>query len=301
MRTSARSLVFAVAITSGALLGPLNVAASSPPSNAESGASVSMVWIPGGDHPIPGTLSLPAEVSSDTPVVLMLHGFASSRDEVGNMYLDEAAALAELGIASLRIDFPGSGDSLQGTLDLTYDTMNADAVRAYDWLAAGDAGHAFAAIGALGFSMGGHAVASLVAERPDVTAVALWNGSVEDHTGREIPAEATADGHVLRDLGFTMWDSSLAFYESQVDSTALTDLSEFTGPVLVVSGTEDTTVPPTVADAVVAALETNGNETVTRLDVDGADHIFLVLTADQAPSRQAIADTAAWFADNLAR
>jgi len=35
--------------------------------------------------------------------------FASSKDEVGNMYAREAKALAEKGIASLRIDFAGFG------------------------------------------------------------------------------------------------------------------------------------------------------------------------------------------------
>jgi len=43
------------------------------------------------------------------PAVLLLHGFASSKDEVGNMYAREAKALAEKGIASLRIDFAGFG------------------------------------------------------------------------------------------------------------------------------------------------------------------------------------------------
>lgn len=308
MGTVAKHLFVATVATlaTGAVAVPLVAGASAPPSSepatseaaGSATATETMVWIPGGDHPIPGTLSLPAGANADTPVVLMLHGFASQRDEVGNMYLDEAAALADEGIASLRIDFPGSGDSLQGTLDLTYDVIGEDAVRAYDWLASGDAGQDFSSVSALGFSMGGHAVASLVAERPDVAAAALWNGSVEDHTGREVPAEAIADGHILQDLGFTLWDSSLAYYESAVDSTALTDLSTFAGPVLVVHGAEDTVVPGEVADGVVEALEANGNEAVTRLDIDGADHIFLVLTEDHGPSRQVIADTAAWFADN---
>ena len=45
------------------------------------------------------------------PAVLMLHGFASSKDEVGGMYQRLAAQLGEQGIASLRIDFRGWGES----------------------------------------------------------------------------------------------------------------------------------------------------------------------------------------------
>ena len=57
---------------------------------------------------IQGILCEP-EAESPLPAVLMLHGFASQKDEVGNMYKRLAAALGEQGIASLRIDFRGWG------------------------------------------------------------------------------------------------------------------------------------------------------------------------------------------------
>ena len=63
-----------------------------------------------GGH-IPGTLSIPDRATGKVPAVLLLHGFASSKDEVGDMYKNLAAKLAAQGIASLRIDFQGSGAS----------------------------------------------------------------------------------------------------------------------------------------------------------------------------------------------
>ena len=60
-----------------------------------------------------GIQGIVLEPKADSPVpgVLMLHGFGSQKDEVGNMYQRLAAALGDQGIASLRIDFRGWGDS----------------------------------------------------------------------------------------------------------------------------------------------------------------------------------------------
>src|SRR5687767_10964644 len=139
-RISSRSIVLGFVL---ALLTP-TVAGADPPAwpneNPSADAKVrhTFVWIPAGDHQIPGILSLPKAggAARSYPAVLMLHGFASHKDEVGDMYLREARALAQRGIASLRIDFAGTGDSQQPYTDNTWTGMVADAVTAYDWLVA---------------------------------------------------------------------------------------------------------------------------------------------------------------------
>lgn len=57
---------------------------------------------------IQGILVEPQE-KAQVPVVLMLHGFGSHKDEVGDMYKRLAEALGKHDIASLRIDFPRLG------------------------------------------------------------------------------------------------------------------------------------------------------------------------------------------------
>ncbi len=87
-----------------------------------------------------GTLALPA--GDPAPVVLMLHGFTGSRDELKTDHIKEgvfaytAGRLADAGPASLRIDFRGSGES---TADLnfaetTFDGQTADGIAAIAYL-----------------------------------------------------------------------------------------------------------------------------------------------------------------------
>eukprot|EP00931_Biecheleriopsis_adriatica_P085714 TRINITY_DN60537_c0_g1_i1.p1 TRINITY_DN60537_c0_g1~~TRINITY_DN60537_c0_g1_i1.p1 ORF type:complete len:320 (+),score=60.19 TRINITY_DN60537_c0_g1_i1:57-1016(+) len=70
-----------------------------------------------------------------TTVAILLHGFGSSRDEVSGVYARLAGALAEAGIASLRLDFRGYGenDDLR-TQEATVETMVKDARDALEYV-----------------------------------------------------------------------------------------------------------------------------------------------------------------------
>lgn len=62
------------------------------------------------DGRIQGTLAAPDDTEPKA-LVLMLHGYTGARNENGGMFRRTAHAFAEYGIATLRIDFIGSGQS----------------------------------------------------------------------------------------------------------------------------------------------------------------------------------------------
>lgn len=66
----------------------------------------------------------------------MLHGWVSNKDEVGNMYKDLEGFLAKSGVASLRIDFAGSGDSKQAYELNNQNQSVADGQKALNYLLA---------------------------------------------------------------------------------------------------------------------------------------------------------------------
>jgi dienelactone hydrolase len=302
MRLGSRSVLLAVALLVLSTSAALGAPPSWPNTNPSADAKVreTFVWVPAGDHLIPGILALPKAggASRSYPAVLMLHGFASQKNEVGDMYLREARSLAERGVASLRIDFAGTGDTQQPYTANTWTGMVADAVAAYDWLVASPR-VVDDRVGVLGFSMGSKVGLGLVAERPGVAAFASWSGALYDgipdgYIG--LYPEAQANGSVVLDLGFAVVELSLAWFDTMIASTPLTDASGYTGPLLAVAGSDDTTVDPSVSVNFLATLD-SPDETL-RI-IEGADHIYHVLTPDQTLAEAAIAVTADWFADRL--
>ena len=136
-RTMGRSTV--LILVAGMLLGAAFTAAAAKPLDPGSSPDQRLVEyrvdIPAGDHMIPAILAVPKAggPNAEHPGVLMVHGFASYKDEVGEMYKREARYLAVAGYASLRIDFAGSGESTQPWTDNNFDGMVADTRTALDW------------------------------------------------------------------------------------------------------------------------------------------------------------------------
>jgi uncharacterized protein len=266
----------------------------------ETAATETAVAIPSDGYDISGTLAMPAGIETAVPAVLMLHGYGSDKHEVGLMYARLAEALAAQGIASLRIDFAGMGESPASMLDYTFDSQIGDAGAALEWLVAQETIDPDG-VGVHGFSMGSLIGAHVAGTDPRVAAFGSWSGAIYDGDQFFYDETTLADceaagGQVELDLGWRTIEHSCDFFSSMMASTALTDLAAYANPMLLVAGAEDTTVDPSVSEV---AAESTASEDVTLEIIEGADHIYNVLTEDQALAEQAVNVTADWFAQKL--
>jgi hypothetical protein len=260
------------------------------------------VAIQANGYTIPGTFTTPRAGGAQAryPTVLLLHGTASQKDEVGNMYLRLAQKLGALGYASLRIDFAGSGDSTLPQTAFTYTEEVSDAQTALDWLSR-QRNVDRDALGLVGFSQGGRVAATVAGTDARVKAVATWSTWVEDGStayllfGPAVYQQAQQNGQVTVDLGFRTWTFSLAFFDSIKNSHPLQNIANYHGPLLGIDGSDDFLWPQTKQELFAA-----GSYDETLHVVSGGDHIYHVLDADQSQAEDAMNTTAAWFAENLA-
>jgi uncharacterized protein len=238
--------------------------------------------------PVIGTLETPAGEAA--PVVLLFHGFTGVRDELPVNTTDEgvfsrtARMLAEQGIASLRIDFRGSGESPGEFADTTFEGQIADGLAAIDWLEANLAvdGQRLAV---LGWSQGG-LVATAVAGRSDKPdALVLWAAVANplESFGGILGAETLAAGMAAGDTAMPItlpWGAEIALKQGFFDGIASFDpkaeLASYAGPLFIAHGTKDTTVLPAAADAFLAAHD--GEETKWMAEMD---HVFNAFTGPE--------------------
>lgn len=251
-----------------------------------------------------GTLALPE--GEPAPVVLLLHGFTGSRDELPipgteeGVFSRTARLLAERGYASLRIDFRGSGESLADLTfaDTTFEGQVADALAAIDWLQA-EPRVAGEDVFVIGWSQGG-LVTTAVAGRsgvPDATALWAAVADPEESFGGLIGAEALAGALAMAE-GETWtitlpWGAEIdlgrGFFEGVATFDPTAEIAAYAGPLFVAQGTLDTTVLPHAADALIAAHE--GPEELWLRDMD---HVFNVFT-ETAMLDAMVAATADFF------
>ncbi len=242
------------------------------------------------------------------PLVVMAHGHGGTRNEAGG-FTRVAEGLAALGVASIRMDFPGCGDSTE-SFQLNTLTNMLDDIQASRNFALKQSNVDRERVGLFGFSMGGRLVLMLSSQDKSYKAMATWapagaNGadSEVDFLGgkdayAELKARATAEGFVPFT---TQWgqdqELSAQWFADMENSKPMDSIREFEGPLLVLYGDRDDVVEPRIPEAVIAAA-VNSPEVVRHV-VKGADHGLGLFTDEFELSEEAVATTVGFLSTRL--
>lgn len=258
---------------------------------------------------IPVSYVHPVRAGNETfPLVVMAHGHGGSRNETGS-FKRVAEDLARRGIASIRMDFPGCGESTESFANNNLGNMLADIVASRDYAIA-QAEINSDRVGLFGWSMGGRLVLMLSDRNEEFKAIATWApaaapgaGSMTGFLGgpeafAEKKAQAVREGSVPFT---TQWgqDQVLGakFFTDMEESNPLDHLRRFEGSLFVLYGDLDDVVLPDVAEAAVSTAR-NAVE-VVRYIVKGADHGLGIFSDEPHYTDQAVSNTVDFLADRL--
>jgi uncharacterized protein len=245
------------------------------------------------------------------PLVLLFHGFKGERDELPivnteeAMYSRTARIFAERGVATLRIEFRGSGESEGLWEDTTFTSQISDALVALDFVQTLE-GVDPERIGIIGLSQGGLVAASAAGQDARVKSLVLWSAAANPASNFTalLPMELIQQGLALPDgeaLPVTLpWGEETSmkrgFFEELFTVDPVAAITAYNGPMLVVVGSRDTTVYPQPQQGQVFLNYHEGDEALVVLD---GDHVFDVLATGPEVVDQAIFNSLAWFMETL--
>ena len=254
------------------------------------------IEIPGTRGNIPATIQLPAKSArgEELPLVVLCHGFTGNRQGDGH-FAPLAEDLAAHGIATVRPDFAGCGDSTEPYANYTLANMAADVDSVIGYM---QATYGTGKTALVGHSMGGR-LASLYPQlgQYPVMALALWspaNGtglqgleflSIDNFAAvEELAARADAEGSVAA------WgvELSAAYIDGMRDSDPNAALQESGLPVLLTYSGNERILSDTTQTETKASVKSLPNGQVVLDPFVNGDHNYT--SEDPATNTQLDAD-----------
>lgn len=207
------------------------------------------------------------------PTVLLFHGFGGTKLEPHRIFLKLSRQLAAAGIAALRFDFSGSGESDGDFEEMTFSSEVREAEAILDYalsLPVTDRQR----VGAIGLSLGGGVTAALAGRRPEeLRSVVLWAPAETGAVVRLFQQQMETGGHYRDERGCYdmggLWVNGF-FLEDMMKWDLLALAGKFPGPVLILHGSADETVPVETADKYHRAFPGDPELVI----IEGADHTF---------------------------
>jgi len=231
------------------------------------------------------------ELLHRSPGVIFFHGFTGDRMESHWIFIKCARALARDGIASLRFDFYGSGESDGEFREATLQGELADARAAVRFFRK-QKGIDGQRLGLCGLSLGG-AVAACTAGYARARALVLWSAVAHPSVLRALAKERAK--WVPDRSGAVEYDArevSAKFLMTASEVTPLKSLARFRQPTLIIHAGKDESVPLSHAEDFYAASAAKTKRFVV---IPGADHTYTSL----AWEREVIERTVEWFRQYL--
>ncbi|MGC9322858.1 MAG: alpha/beta hydrolase family protein [Kosmotogaceae bacterium] len=173
------------------------------------------------------------------PTVLMFHGFTGEHIVSTFKFPRLSRRLVEKGIATVRFDFRGSGDSEGEFYEMSPLTELRDAEEVYSFVQRQK--WCSGKIGVTGYSLGGM-VASLFAGRhPEISSLLLWSPVIMNQEFFNHEDYSFKDGAEYKDvLGLKLGS---IFFEDGRSVDASEELRNYEGDLLIVHGSDDESVP----------------------------------------------------------
>ena len=231
--------------------------------------------------------------------VLMLHGFADDMDGAGDLSKRMAERLAQMGIASLRINFRGEGDRLRSNIESTLQTRIADTEAAYAFLKKQHGVNAERSA-VLGWSLGATTALVTGGLHPQwFRSMVLWSTPSGEQfapmTASPVAQKALREG-LASDVipGWKTIVTKREFYESFRGVDLDQSLARFPGAFLTIRGSKDF-LPQRDAQLLKIAPGKNKEAAL----IGDADHVFNVFESGSAAPQRVLDLTAAWFARSL--
>lgn len=242
-----------------------------------------------------GMIHRPSQVRTrrGVPGVVFFHGFTGDRMESHWLFVKCSRALAEAGVASLRFDFYGSGESEGSFSEVTLQSEISDAQGAVDFFRR-QKGIDPDRLGLLGLSLGG-AIAATIAAPSRCQALVLWAALAHPVELRKLAAEQAKElpgaGGALEYNGHIV---SSRLLEDVDGVDPLKGIAAFGGPTLIIHPERDELLPRSHPDDL---FRSSGATVKERVIIAGADHTFTSV----AWEREVISRSVDWLARHLSK
>lgn len=256
------------------------------------------ILIKNNKYEIPAIFTFPLlEEDRKLPLIIMCHGTGSDKNEAGDGYKIYAKELAKSGIASIRFDFIGTGESTVDYMNYSFTTALSDVSKVFEYastLKYVDSEN----IGILGWSQGG-SVALLAAEQnKHIKSVVTW-AVADNDTLLALGNYEDAIKNGYTTVEFCWRDSlnlSLKWHEDVQNISILNAVKNINAPILALHGSDDNIVSPMISSKIVEASHNKDSKTSI---IDGADHTFMIFSNDPSKYKELCRQTTDWFKNTL--